>query len=53
MKGVTERRVEDKTERGRRTAQRLAVETWLKREKPSFRTKGVEVLPNFATEVSH
>jgi len=47
------RRLEDKTERGRRTAYRLAVETWLKKEKLIVVTKGVKVLPNFPAEVSH
>jgi hypothetical protein len=40
-------RAEDKGERGQ-----VAVETWWKKEKRIVVTKGVKVLPNFATEVS-
>jgi hypothetical protein len=47
------RSLEDKTERGRRTASRLAVETWLKKENLMVVTKGAIVLPNSATEVFH
>ena len=32
MANAIHRRLDDKTERGRATAQRLAIETWLKKE---------------------
>lgn len=47
------RRLDDKTERGRATAQRLAIETWLKKEGLITVTQGGGVSPNFSRDESH
>jgi hypothetical protein len=47
------RRLDDRTERGRETAQRLAVETWLKREGLITVTQSSGVLPNYSPKESH
>ncbi|MBN1459421.1 MAG: hypothetical protein JXA57_07780 [Armatimonadetes bacterium] len=42
------REIADKTTRGRATAQRRAIETWLKKEKLIIVTQGSGVLPSFS-----
>jgi hypothetical protein len=47
------RNIPDKTARGRRAAQRIAVETWLKKEGLISVTRGNGVSPYFSAEESH
>jgi hypothetical protein len=47
------RRLDDRTERGRAAAQRLAIETWLKKEGLITVTQGRGVSPDFSLDRSH
>jgi hypothetical protein len=47
------RRLDDKTERGRATAQQLAIETWLKKEGLITVTQGGGVSPHFSRNEPH
>jgi hypothetical protein len=53
MAQAIHRRLDDKTERGRATAQRLAIETWLKKQGLITVTQSGGVLPDFSPKESH